>query len=241
MKYAIVTGGTKGIGKSITSRLLKEGYIVIATFLSDEAAANKFLKEKEINHRNNLHILKHDMSRIDNLENLDIRIKEITTTIDLIVFNAGATDRSSFEDMTLQGWKHVFDINLNVPIFLLQRLLSQFRENASVVFIGSIMGVYPHSTSLAYGVSKAAINSVVSNMVKFLVPYSVRINAIIPGFVETDWHNSKSKEIKDSIKSKIGLGYFCPPENIADFLVAIINNNYINGQCLQIDGAYNFR
>ena len=241
MKFALVTGGTRGIGQAITRRLLCEGYAVIATYLTSDVSALKLKRDSDINYPGKLYVIKHDMSKTEQIDVLLTKIQAITPSIKLIVFNAGVTDRSNFSDMTLENWKFVFNTNLNVPVFVLQGLLPTINKGGSIIFIGSTMGVFPHSKSLAYGVSKAAINSLVSNLVKFLSPYSLRVNAIIPGFVDTEWHKSKSEEAKNSIKSKISLGYFCPPDNIADLLISVIKNDYINGQCMQIDGGYNYK
>lgn len=241
MKYALVTGGTSGLGKTLTIKLIDAGYIVIASFFSNHVEAEKLEDMFNKSDIKKVFTIQHDLSQLDKIDQFVDKILAISTKIDLIIFNAGATDRTLLGDILIENWVNVFNVNLNVPVFVLQKLLNNLNKNSNIIFISSVMSTYPHSLSLSYGVSKSAINSLVSNLVKFLVPYSIRVNSIIPGFIETEWHNAKPAEQLNSIKSKISLGHFCNPEHISDFVLSVVKNPYINGQSLTIDGGYNFK
>jgi 3-oxoacyl-[acyl-carrier protein] reductase len=102
------------------------------------------------------------------------------------------------------------------------------------------MSQYPHSVSLSYGISKAAIHSLVKNLVKFLIPYEIRVNCVAPGFVDTEWQKDKPAEVRANILKKISLKRFAKPEEIASVYLFIINNQYLNGEIIEIDGGYSY-
>ena len=103
------------------------------------------------------------------------------------------------------------------------------------------MGEYAHSVSLAYGVSKSAVHALVKNLVKFMQPYKIRVNAVAPGFVDTDRQKTKPAEIRKSIESKIALGRFCSPDEVAEVYKMIIKNNYFNGEVIPLSGGYSYK
>lgn len=168
-------------------------------------------------------------------------IADLPAPLDALVLNAGLTDRSSFEELTPEAWNRVLHANLTYPVFLIQALLPHFAEGASVVFTGSSLGIYPHSMSLPYGVTKSGVHALTKNLVKFLAPHGIRVNAIAPGFVATEWQKTKPVEIVASINSKISVNRFADPDEIADAYLTVIDNPYFNGEVLSIDGGYSYR
>ena len=125
--------------------------------------------------------------------------------------------------------------------FFMQRIVSLMNKGGSVVFTGSLMGIQPHSVSLVYGVTKGAIHALVKNMVKFLVPYELRVNAVAPGFVDTEWQKTKPIEIRKNIENKVALGRFCEPEELAEVYKMLIENSYFNGEIVVVDGGYSYK
>lgn len=242
MKIALVTGSTKGIGRSIALKYLKEGYFVIANYSSDDEAAN-LLKQSvqayQIDDYIPLVIMKEDLSTYQGALNFSNKIKKIASKIDIVILNCGATDRSRFEDITKESWEKIMNINLNVPFYLLQELNKMIAPNhGRIIFIGSIMGIYPHSTSLAYGVTKAAIHQMAKELVKVFAERKITVNAIAPGFVETPRQEQKTSEQKQRIENKIALNRFGTPEEISDICWFITKNSYINGAVIEADGGY---
>jgi len=162
-------------------------------------------------------------------------------TLDAVVLNAGTTYRASFEELELAEWERQFFANVHFPVFLLQRLVKRIRRGAGVVFTGSLMAVEPHGMSLSYGVTKSAVHALAKNLVKFLAPYGVRVNAVAPGFVDTDWHRTKPAEVRRNIEGKIALGRFCSPEEVAEVYRMLVENSYMNGAVVVADGGYCYR
>ena len=168
-------------------------------------------------------------------------MRENNLLLDAVVFNAGLTCRDSFEDLSLADWERVFFANVHFPVFLLQRIVQLINKGGSVVFTGSLMGIQPHSVSLAYGVTKSAVHALVKNMVKFLTPYELRVNAVAPGFVDTEWQKTKPAEIRRNIENKVALGRFCDPEELAEVYKMLIENSYFNGEVVVVDGGYSYK
>jgi len=241
MKHALVTGGTKGIGKSIAKELLKNGYLTILNYSSDDENANKVLEELSYEFPQQIKLVKGDLSSIANIDVFCMEVKVITQTLDVLILNAGITDRSTFLEITKETWCKVIDTNITIPFFIIQNLVLVMTTDSSIVFTGSAMGIYPHSSSLAYGVTKSAIHALVRNLVKFLSPYKIRINALAPGFIDTDWQANKSPELRGKIESKIGLKRFGTTGEVADACLFLIRNKYINGAVILLDGGYNFK
>jgi 3-oxoacyl-[acyl-carrier protein] reductase len=239
-KYAVITGSTKGIGREIGLTLLAKGYYVIFNYSNSDIDALKLEDQIKNEHKNSFSIIKKDLSNPDSVEPFVSDILKITSSLDVLVFNAGITDRSKFDEITMDGWMKVFNTNLNVPFFILKSLKPYIIKNGNVIFIGSRLGNTPHSVSLSYGISKSAIHSLVKNLVKFFADSGIRINGIAPGFVDTDWQKSKSEIIKKNILGKIALHRFCTVEELSKLTYHIIENGYINGEVIQLDGGYNF-
>lgn len=240
-KYVFITGGTKGIGKAVAECLAKAGYQLILTYSADQETAVNTQQELHSKYQVPVSVIQADNSDLHAIDVIAAYLEEKEIYLDAIVMNAGTTCRDSFEQMQYKDWERVFCTNVHFPVFLLQRIVSRIRKGGSVVFTGSLMGIEPHSVSLAYGVTKSAVHSLVKNLVKFLVPYEVRVNGVAPGFVDTEWQKNKPKEIRQNIERKVALGRFCDPMEIAEVYKMLIENSYFNGEVIVVDGGYSYK
>lgn len=102
------------------------------------------------------------------------------------------------------------------------------------------MGKYPHSTSLVYNVSKAGVIALAKSLVKYFAEDKITVNSICPGFIETPYHKNRSLESYERINKKIALHRFGTPEEIASVCMEIINNQYINGASIDVNGGYDY-
>jgi len=239
-KYALITGGTKGIGRAVAEALAKGGYSLILTYVSDEAEALVAQHALTGKYPIAVHLLQADISSSSSIKKIHTFLFENKIRLFSLIFNAGITSRTPFEQITEEEWQKVFYANVHFPVFLLQQLLPTMEKGGNVLFTGSLMGVYPHSVSLSYGVTKSAVHALVRNLVKFLSPYKIRVNGIAPGFVDTDWQKTKPEEIRRKIESKIALGRFCAPDELAKIYALIIDNSYLNGEIITVSGGYSF-
>lgn len=240
-QYALITGGTKGIGKSVAFCLARAGYSLLLTYGSDTKTAKDTVASIKKDCNVEVEILQADISNSQSIENVECFLTAHSLKLDAIVFNAGLTYRASFEQMELDEWERMFFANVHFPVFLLQKLVAFINPGGSVVFTGSLMGVEPHATSLSYGVTKSAVHALTKNLVKFLSPYQIRVNAVAPGFVDTEWQKDKPQEIRMNIERKLALGRFCDPDELADVYKMLIENSYFDGEVIVVSGGYSYK
>ena len=240
-KFALITGGTKGIGKAVAQVLANAGYNLILTYGNDAETAQSVQKKLAEKYTTEIFILQADITSEKSIQVIADFLEKNNIRLFSLIFNAGITSRTPFEKITPDEWERVFYANVHFPVFLLQRILSRMEIGGNVLFTGSLMGVYPHSVSLSYGVTKSAVHALVQNLVKFLAPYKIRVNAIAPGFVDTDWQKTKPAEIRKNIENKIALERFCEPDDLAEVYKLIVENNYLNGEIITVSGGYSYK
>ena len=194
MNIVLVTGGTKGIGKAIVLKYLHQGCYAIITYSSDDETAELFQRELDVNYKDKYEIIKADLSKIEEVKIMCNIIRCKYRKIDYLILNAGATNRNSFSDMTIDEWNYVINVNLTMPFFIVQSLVDCIIKGGSILFIGAVMGIYPHAISIPYAVSKAGVHMLSRQLVKHLAPYKITVNTIAPGFVDTPWQKSKPLE-----------------------------------------------
>jgi oxidoreductase, short chain dehydrogenase/reductase family len=238
MNIVLVTGGTKGIGKAIVLKYLHQGCYAIITYSSDDETAELFQRELDVDYKDKYEIIKADLSKREEVKIMCNIISSKYRKIDYLILNAGSTNRNSFRDMTIDEWNYVINVNLTMPFFIVQSLVDCIIKGGSVLFIGAVMGIYPHAISIPYAVSKAGVHMLSKQLVKHLAPYKITVNTIAPGFVDTPWQKSKPLEQRIRIENKIALKRFALPEEIAQLCWDISQNSYINGSLLEIDGGY---
>ncbi len=239
MKRALVTGGTKGIGLGIVRMLIEEGYYTIITYSSDQQAA--ICCERELSLiTQDYEIIQADQNDYDSLRALVAHVCQ-SGRIDCLVCNAGTTLRKDIISISNEEWESVMNVNVNSNFYLIRDLYNNFSSQARIVLIGSVLGIYPHSSSLAYGVTKAAVHALAKNLVKSFEGTMITVNAIAPGFVETEWQKDKPEEIRNNIYSKTAAGRFAAIDEVADVVRLCINNSYLNGSIIEIDGGYCYK
>lgn len=239
MKNAIVTGATRGIGLATAEMLLQEGYHVTVTYAYDEESVQP-CRDRLNAVSDAFEILWVDQTSKQEMHDFAIKMRG-KGHIDCIVCNAGMTLRKDLKDIEEDAWERVMQMNVNSNVYLIRDLFDYIPQGSRIVFTGSLMGILPHSVSLAYGVTKAAVLALAKNLVKFFEGTDTTVNAIAPGFVETDWQKSKPMEIRNNIYDKTAIKRFADTKEIADAVRFCINNGFVNGSVIEVSGGYCFR
>lgn len=240
MKYAVVTGSSKGIGKQTGIDLMKKGYFVFFNYGHDESVVES-LKSELSQISENYEIIKNDFSSFEKIQKFTEDVRKITEVVDVLVLNVATTDRTKFEEMTMDSFNKVLMTNLTAPCFLVQQFKKFVPNGGNIIFIGAMLGRVPHALSVSYGVSKAGLHMFAQYLVKEFCEQKIRVNVVAPGFVETPWQNNKPEEIRKNIENKISLHRFATPEEISDAVLFVINNTYINGSIVNMDGGYCYK
>ena len=239
MKNAIVTGATRGIGLATAEMLLKEGFHVTVTYAYDEASVEP-CKVRLSAIGDAFEIVWADQTNKQEMKDFATKMRE-KGHIDCIVCNAGMTLRTGLTEIEEEDWERVMQMNVNSNVYLIRDLFDVIPNNSRIVFTGSLMGILPHSVSLSYGVTKAAVMALAKNLVKCFEGTGTTVNAIAPGFVETEWQKDKPLEIRNNIYNKTAIKRFAEPSEIADAIRFCINNAFVNGSIIEVSGGYCFK
>ena len=242
-RVSVVTGGTSGIGRGIAEKLLahsEEGDRIFVNYGHNEQRAQDFAESLPKDQREKIILVKADMSSYEAMLSFVKEIKERAGHVDWLVSNAGISTYARYEDYTFEEWTKIVNTNLSVPVFLVKELLPVMSEGGSVLFMGSYAGQQAYSSSLVYGVTKAAIHFLTKSLVKEFEPKGITVNAIAPGFIQTPWHESRTRESYDRINKKIALHRFGEIKDVADMAYSILTNSYMNGSIVDIHGGYDY-
>ena len=240
MKYAVVTGGTKGIGLGIVKVLLERGFHVFTNYARDKESAERVGQELE-QWKNRLSIVQADQSDKESFARFVQFVKSKAESISCIVCNAGMTIRKPNMEITDEQWEQVIQVAVNSHFYLIRDCYEMIEPDSRIIFIGSMMGVLPHGTSLPYGVSKAAVHALAKNLVKEFEGTGTTVNAIAPGFVETEWQKNKPKNIRENIYGKTAIKRFATVDEIANAVAFCLDNQFVNGSVIEVSGGYCFK
>lgn len=242
-KVTVITGGTSGIGRGIAEKILAESATedrIFVTYGHNEDKAQAFLENLPREKRSQVVLVKADMSSYEDMMAFVAELKDQADHIDWLVSNAGVSTYAKYEDYTFEEWTRIVNTNLSVPVFMVKELRPMMSEGGSILFTGSYAGQQAYSSSLVYGVTKAAIHFLTKSLVKEFEPKGITVNAIAPGFIETPWHSARTQESYDRINKKIALHRFGTVEEVADMAFAVLGNGYMNGSVVDIHGGYDF-
>ena len=242
-KVTVITGGTSGIGRGIAEKILAESAAedrFFVTYGHNEEKAQVFFESLPQEKRSQVILMKADMSSYEDMMAFVSELKDRTDYIDWLVSNAGVSTYAKYEDYTFEEWTRIVNTNLSVPVFMVKELRPMMSEGGSILFTGSYAGQQAYSSSLVYGVTKAAIHFLTKSLVKEFEPKGITVNAIAPGFIETPWHSARTQESYDRINRKIALHRFGTVEEVADMAYAVLSNGYMNGSVVDIHGGYDY-
>lgn len=242
-RVSVVTGGTSGIGRGIVEKILahsQDGDMVFVNYAHNEERAKAFVSSLPKEQQEMVVLVKADMSSYDAMMDFVQEIKDKAGHVDWLISNAGISTYAKYEDYTFEEWTKIVNTNLSIPVFMVKELRPIMTEGGKVLFMGSYAGQQAYSSSLVYGVTKAAIHFLTKSLVKEFEPKGITVNAIAPGFIQTTWHEGRSQESYDRINKKIALHRFGEIGDVADLAYCILTNKYMNGSIVDIHGGYDY-
>ena len=197
-RTVIVTGGSRGIGASISKRFAKEGYNVVINYVSNDERANKLKKELEENYNASILLVKADISNEEDVKRLIDETIKTFKSIDCLVNNAGIAIDKPFLEKTKEEFNKVLNTNLVGPFLTCKYAYNYLinSNNSSIINITSKFGietVYPES--MDYDASKSGLISLTKNLSRVFSP-EVRVNAVAPGWVKTEMNSDMDKDFE---------------------------------------------
>ncbi|MBD2298522.1 3-oxoacyl-[acyl-carrier-protein] reductase [Nostoc sp. FACHB-190] len=238
-KVAIITGGSRGIGKAIALELAKYGASVVVNYASSSTAADNVVAEITSVGGQAL-ALQADVSQAEQVEALINATTEKFGRVDILVNNAGITRDTLLLRMKPEEWQAVIDLNLT-GVFLCTRAVSKLmlkQRSGRIINITSVAGQMGNPGQANYSAAKAGVIGFTKTVAKELATRGITVNAVAPGFITTDMTSNLSNT--EEILKFIPLGRYGQPEEVAGmvrFLAADPAANYITGQVFNVDGG----
>jgi len=239
MKVVLVTGASRGIGKSITENLARNGYTVIANYNRSRKQALKLqsdLKEEGFN----IEIFKADVSKREEVEKMIGYISKKYGNIDVLINNAGVAKLQMFCDVTDGDWDEIINTNLKSAFYCTQMVLPGMinKKKGCIINISSIWGQVGASCEAIYSISKAGMDAMTKSLAKELGPSNIRVNSVSPGVIDTDMNSKIDDEIKKQIKEETPLEKIGKPIDIYKCVQWLIEDEFTTGQIISPNGGY---
>jgi 3-oxoacyl-[acyl-carrier protein] reductase len=239
-RVAIITGGARGIGKKISQTFLKEGASVYIFDVNEEEGA-RTVGELQPAYDGKVIFFKVDITDEKNVEQSIEKIIEAKGRIDILVNNAGITRDNLIIRMSLEDWKKVIDINLTGAFICSKHTVKYMVKNRSgkIINISSIVGVHGNAGQSNYSSSKAGIIGLTKTLARELAGRNILVNAIAPGYIETEMTEKLSDKIKEKLMEQIPTGRLGSVDDVAKtaLFLASDDSNYITGTVINLDGG----
>lgn len=239
-KVAIITGGSRGIGKEIAKKFAKENYNLVINYVSEKTNTEKLKKEFEALGAEVLFI-KTNVTSYEECEKMAKDAINQFGKIDVLVNNAGVTKDSLLLRMKEEDFDTVINVNLKGTFNVTKACIPYMmkKKSGKIVNISSVVGISGNSGQANYAASKAGIIGFTKSVAKELASRNILANCVAPGYIATDMTNGLSDAVKESINNQIPLKRVGMPEEVAKavYFLAGEENSYITGQVLNVDGG----
>ena len=239
-QVVFITGGSRGIGKAIALKYAKNGYNIVINYVSDKTDTEKLEKEFKETGAEVL-LVKADVSKAEEVEEVVKKAIEKFGKIDVLVNNAGITRDTLLMRMKEEDFDKVIEINLK-GTFLVTKAITPYmmkKRNGRIINLSSVVGVSGNAGQSNYSASKAGIIGFTKSAAKELASRNIRVNAVAPGFIDTDMTSVLSDEVKAGINAQIPMKRMGTAEEIANvvYFLGSEESSYITGQVINIDGG----
>ena len=239
MKTAFVTGGSRGIGKSIALDLGKKFHVVVGYSVSDEKA--KEVSDEILNNGGSSSTVQINISESDSVDKAFSSIEKDHTSVDVLVNNAGITKDNIMPRMKEDEWLEVIQTNLTGSFYTSQRAIKLMMKNkwGRIIFISSVVGISGNQGQANYAASKAGLIGLSKSISKEMGSRNITSNVVAPGYIETDMTSFLDNQNKENIIEQLSIKRIGKPEDISNIVSFLCSDEseYITGQVIPVDGG----
>ncbi len=239
-KVALVTGASRGIGRSIALQLAEEGYHVVVNYAGNQEKAEEVveqIKQKGVD----AVAIQANVSNGDEVKAMIKEVVKIFGSIDVLVNNAGITRDNLLMRMKEREWDEVIDTNLKGVFNCIQKVTPQMlkQRHGRIINLTSIVGAVGNPGQINYVASKAGVIGMTKTAARELASRNITVNAVAPGFIVSDMTDALNDELKETMKSQIPLGRFGQDTDIAHTVAFLASDKaeYITGQTIHVNGG----
>jgi 3-oxoacyl-[acyl-carrier protein] reductase len=235
-KKAVVTGGSRGIGRAVAERLVREGADVVFSYVSNEAAAAEVAEATGGAATG----VRSDLGRLADIRALFDDAEQRLGGLDIAVLNAGVVAVGTVDKLDEATYDHVMDVNAKGTFFALQEAARRLRDGGRIVAVSTLNTVLPYPGNAIYSASKAAVEQFVAVASKELGPRGITVNTVSPGATDTDMlRTANPQPVLDLMVSMAPLGRLGTPEDVGDVVVFLAgpDGRWMTGQNLRAGGG----
>lgn len=240
MRTAVITGGTRGIGRAAVKMFAEKGYRVAFLYRSSEEKANELVNE--LSNYTDVTAVKCDVSSSDSVNEAFKRIRAEFGSIDVLVNNAGIAQQKLFTDITDEDWTRMMGINAGGVFNCCRAALPDMihKKSGRIINISSMWGQVGASCEVHYSASKAAVIGLTKALAKEVGPSGITVNCIAPGVVDTDMMSSFTDDIKAELADETPLCRLGTPDDVAKAIMFLASEEagFITGQVLGVNGGF---
>ena len=239
-KVALVTGGTRGLGRAIAEKLASAGVKIVVTGTNGERA-KQAASEIALAYNVETLGLEHDVGSEESTKQVVRQIVEAFEKIDILINNAGVISDGLMMTMKKENWDKVISTNLtgafNCTKFVSKRMLKQ--KSGRIINISSVSGIIGNVGQANYSASKAGLIGFTKTVARELASRGITVNAVAPGYISTDMTAELSDKINDEMLSRIPMNAYGKPEDVANAVLFLVSDmsQYITGQVINVDGG----
>lgn len=235
----LITGASRGIGRAVAIEFAKNKHNIIICAKSDLESL-KNTKRLVENEGVSCYIGLCDVTNEDSVEEFISDSAKAIGKTDILINNAGISYIGLLQDMSLEDWNKVLNTNLTSAFLMSKYVIPEMlkKQSGHIINISSVWGNIGASMEVAYSASKGGINSFTKALAKELAPSNISVNAISPGFIDTDMNKIFEKDELDAIFEEIPMGRAGSPSEVAKLIYKIAMSDYITGQIITIDGGW---
>ncbi len=235
-KVAVVTGGSRGIGKAVSQKLASLGANIAVIYSGNDSAARNVGEYCEKNYGIKAKTYKCDVSNFTEVKETIAKIKTDFGTVHILINNAGITKDGLAAMMSEEDFDRVLEVNLKGAFNMIRHTAGLFIRNREgcVVNISSVAGLIGNAGQCNYAASKAGLIGLTKTIAKELAPKGVRCNAVAPGFIATDMTETHAD---NPLLKMIPLGHMGDVKDVAEAVSYLVTAKYVTGEVLRVDGG----